>query len=266
MPKKYKSAPTGRIFSTKEEAQADAYGYHVGRRLSEQTKRTPIRYIGGEPDEARDEFWRQEPVLQHAVDSVANLYGISSDVLKARINKEGFVDSNIRDRNYLIKSGHSKNIPRGYEILSNYSNTYEGTNNFGLDTVGDLLSRGKIKLKGKKFYEKVIGKDKTGFDKYGYVYKSPEYHTYDWVNEKNITTNAASGVDIADNFGITAATLRYLRDKAKQDYPNASDYDLDRYSLAYFHRGETGGRKWVNDGAKGYNYRRRLESRGKLTK
>ena len=45
MAKKYKSAPTGRIFSTKKEAQEDAYAYHVAKRLSEQTKRIPIKYI-----------------------------------------------------------------------------------------------------------------------------------------------------------------------------------------------------------------------------
>jgi hypothetical protein len=54
--------------------------------------------------------------------------------------------------------------------------------------------------------------------------------------------------------GIVAAHLKYFKDKAHKDFPNASEYDLNRYSNAYYNRGISGGKKWVKSGAKGYNY------------
>jgi hypothetical protein len=55
--------------------------------------------------------------------------------------------------------------------------------------------------------------------------------------------------------GIVAAHLKYFKDKAQKDFPNASEYDLNRYSNAYYNRGAYGGKKWVKAGAKGYNYK-----------
>lgn len=260
--KKYKSAPTGRVFDTKKEAQEDAYSYHVAKRLSEQTKRTPLRYIGGNPDEARTKFWHQEPVLQHAVDSVAQRYGVDPEVVKYRINHEGFVDHYIQDRNEAVKRGNANWQPRGYRILNDFVGPGAGIAEFGFDDYGTYLEEGKIKLTGKQLYERPDG----------FKYMSPQYYTgYDhdgesYHNEKGRKTNPAAGWDNATNFGMVAAGLKYFKDKAREDFPNASDEDLNRYSLAYFNRGETGGKKWVNNGAQGYDYRRRLESRGKLSK
>ena len=46
-----------------------------------------------------------------------------------------------------------------------------------------------------------------------------------------------------------------FKDQAKEDFPNASEEDLNRYALAYYNRGRVGGKKWVKNGAKGYNYK-----------
>ena len=260
MAKKYKSAPTGRIFSTKKEAQEDAYAYHVAKRLSEQTKRIPIKYIGGKPDEARAEFWRQEPVLQHAVDSVAKRYDVDPELVKYRLNHEGFVDHNIQNRNNAIKSGNQNRIPRGYRILNDFVPNGAGVSEFGLDDYGTYLKEGKIKLTGKQLYERPNG----------FEYMTPQYYVgfsrdgEPYTNEKGRQTNPATGWDNATNFGMVAAGLKYFKDKAKKDFPNVSDEDLNRYSLVYFNRGETGGRKWVKSGAKGYNYKRSLENGGKI--
>lgn len=259
MPTKYKSAPTGRVFNTKREAQEDAYSYHRAKRLSEQTKRIPVTYIGGNPDEARAEFWKQEPVLQHAVDSVAKRYGVNSDAIKYRINHEGFVDHYIQDRNKAVKQGNANFQPRGYSILNDFIGPGDGISEFGFDDYGTYLNEGKIKLTGKQLYERPEG----------VKYMSPQYYTgytrdgKDYVNEKGRKTNPATGWDNATNFGMVAAGLKYFKEQAKKDYPNVSDDDLNRYSLAYFNRGIAGGRKWVDSGAKGYNYKRSLEEGGK---
>lgn len=252
--KKYKSAPTGRIFSTKKEAQEDAYAYHVAKRLSDQTKKIPLRYIGGKPDEARAEFWRQEPVMQHSVDSIANRYNIDSDMLKYRIDKEGFTDEQISFRNYALTDKNAKAealkygspeslVIRGYDLLNSGEYPEAHWNNFGLDDAATYINNGKVNIINEKWGD-----------------------TDPFVNEKGRTTYPAQPKTVADGFGIVAAHLKYFKDLAKKDFPNASDTDLNRYALAYYNRGETGGKEWVNSGAKGYDYRRRLESRGKLTK
>lgn len=259
MPKKYKAKYSGRIYDNKNDAIRDNTSYLNAKRLTEQTKRIPLKYIGGKPDEARAEFWRQEPVLQHAVDSVAKRYGVDPKVVKYRLNHEGFVDHNIQNRNEAIKRGNKNFIPRGYRILNDFVPNGAGISEFGLDDYGTYLEEGKIKLTGKQLYERPNGFEYmppqyyVGFSRDGQVY----------TNEKGRQTNPATGWDNATNFGMVAAGLKYFKDEAKKDFPNASDEDLNRYSLAYFNRGKTGGRKWVKSGAKGYNYKRSLEKGGK---
>lgn len=200
-------------------------------------KKTPITYIGGKPDEARATFWEQEPVMQHAVDSIAKQYGINSDALKYRLNREGFVDSEINSRNNALK--RNKNIERGYDLL-NGEIYNSGAQYFGLDDVGSLITDKKVNLINENWYDE------------------------DFENEKCRHTHAVVGKTTADNIGISAATLKYFTDIAKQDNPNISDYDANRYGLAYYNRGVVGGRKWVKSGAKGYNYKRSLENGGKI--
>ena len=91
------------------------------------------------------------------------------------------------------------------------------------------------------------------------------------INEHGRKVHSANGETVADNIGITAAALKGFRDLANKDFPGTSDYDLDRYANAYYNRGIEGARKWVKNGANGYNFRnggiirRRLISNGKLS-
>lgn len=240
MPIKYKAKYSGRIYANKNDAIRDNASYLKAKRLTEQTKRIPLKYIGGKPDEARAEFWRQEPVLQHAVDSIAGRYGIDSGVLKYRIDHEGFTDKAIQARNVALRYNTQQVVDglRGYNLLHN-RRFGDGVGMFGLDDVGMMIKENKVHPINE-------------------VWRDTEF-----VNEKRRTTNATSSTDFAGNAGLTAATLKYFKDEAKKDFPNASDEDLNRYSLAYFNRGKTGGRKWVKSGAKGYNYKRSLEKGGK---
>lgn len=263
MPRKvYKAKYSGRFYSTREEAIKDNQSWLIAKRLQEQTDKIPVTYIGGNNNkEVRDKFWAQEPVLNHAIDSVAKLYNINPAALKYRINHEGFVDRYIQDRNFAVLKGVGNNLHRGYSILNDYVGLYEGINNFGLDDAGSMFENGDIKLKGKKWYETLDG----------YKYRSPQYYTYNWTNEHERITNAATGADVADNFGITAAILRNKKDKASRDFPNMSDKELDRASVIYFHRGDTGGKKYIQSGKGGYNFRnggfirRRLSTNGELS-
>ena len=234
MPTKYKAKYSGRIYANRNDAINDNVSYLKAKRLTEQTNKIPLRYIGGTPNKARAEFWRQEPVMQHAVDSIAGRYGISSDALKYRLNAEGFVDDQISYRNYALKNNGI--IFRGYENLHDYSPGIS----FGLDDARDYIDSGKVQLINEKWYD-----------------------ANDFINEQGRTTHPVNGETTADNIGIMAAHLKYFKEQAKKDYPNTNENDLNRYALAYYNRGIEGGRKWVKSGAKGYNYKRSLEEGGK---
>ena len=205
----------------------------VAKQLTEQTSKIPIKYLGGSKNNVRKEFWKQEPVFQHAVDSIANQYGISPESLKYRLDREGFTDRLIQRRNDRIKIGAQRFEPRGYELLNNPNYGLAGTQ-IGLDDAKTYIDSGKVKLINENWDE-----------------QGP------FKNEKGRMTYPVNPVTLNDGMGIVAAHLKYFRDKAQQDFPNGSEYDLDRYANAYYNRGTYGGKKWVQAGAKGYNYRKK---------
>lgn len=225
----YKSKYTGNVYNTAREAAIDNRNFLTAQRLAEQTKRIPATYIGGNIDKARATFWKQEPVMQHAVDSIANRYGIDSSALKYRLDKEGFVDGQIKVRNNPDFESY-----RGYDLLHT-NNTISGVEHFGLDDVATLIEQGKVKPINENWWD------------------------VDFTNEKGRQTHGAHGTTVADNIGLMAATLKYFTDEARKDNPNLSNYDANRYGLAYYNRGVSGGKKWATSGAKGYDYRRSLE-------
>ena len=205
----------------------------VAKQLEKQTSKIPIKYLGGSKDNARKEFWKQEPVLQHAVDSVASQYRINPESLKYRLDKEGFTDRLIKRVNASVKQGTQRVHERGYKLLNDPNYGLAGTQ-IGLDDARTYIDSGKVKLINENWYE-----------------QGP------FKNEKGRMTYPVNPVTLNDGIGIVAAHLKYFRDKAQQDFPNASEYDLDRYANAYYNRGALGGKKWVQAGAKGYNYRKK---------
>ena len=67
----------------------------TSKRLAKETQNTPVKYIGGNSNEARKMFWKQEPVFQHAADSISREYGLMPGAYKQRLSHEGFVDGMI---------------------------------------------------------------------------------------------------------------------------------------------------------------------------
>ena len=217
------------VMSEPEQEKQQREAERKAAELSRQTREIPATYIGGTPSETRKEYWRQEPVMQHAVDSIAGEYGISPDLLKYRLNREGFVDRQIEKRNLDTKQGREP--IRGYDLLNfpTYKTSPQaGFMQFGLDDAKTYIDEGKVNLINEQWYEG------TG------------------TNEKGRPVNFVTGVKLKDNLGISAAMLKYFRDTAKKDYPDLSESELDRYAAAYYNRGIEGGRKWAKNGAKGY--------------
>lgn len=179
----------------------------------------PIKhnYIGGARNEAREKYWQQAPIVSHAADSIANEYGINPKLLKERMSLEGFVDASIRENN------KGNNNSSNYGILHKTYGTNDGFHLFGLDDVGTMIDQGKVKLINENFY------------------------TTDNVNEKGRLVHSITGHTTLDNMGIMAATLKYFRDKAKKDFPNASSKYLDKAASIYYNRGAAGGYKYLKN-------------------
>lgn len=208
--------------------------------LIQRTRAIKPTYIGGKTDTARAEFWRQEPIMQHAVDSIAEEYGINSDALKYRLDHEGFTDAAIKMRNYAIQNPKWSDVEeyRGYGLL-NSDKLASGISLFGLDDVATMINEGKVNPINENW------RDGTA------------------TNEKGRETHYATSDNVKGNIGLTAATLKYFTDEARKDNPTASQTDVNRYGLAYYNRGIAGGRKWVKTDGKGYKVKRSLESGGK---
>lgn len=174
------------------------------------------KYIGGTKEESRKTYWEQSPIVSHAVDSIANEYGINPNILKERLSLEGFVDKNIRKNNIGINSSN-------YESLHRPTTPGEAFKSFGLDDAATMIDKGKVKLINETFY------------------------TTDNINEKGRVVHTANGHTPLENIGIMAATLKYFRDEAKKDFPNASNKYLDKAASIYYNRGAAGGYKYLKN-------------------
>lgn len=191
-------------------------------------KGTPIKpsYIGGTTKQARDKYWEQAPIMRHAVDSIANVYGISPKVLRNRLDKEGYTDEQIHHNNNTL--GNTETDRETNRSYSNYSKLhergglYEGTSRYGLDDVFTYIEQGDV----------VPTPDTNYSDHY-------------FINEHGRKTHAVSGETTKDNIDLTAATLKFMRDKAAKDFPNASRIFLDEAAGVYYNRGTTGGKKYM---------------------
>lgn len=199
----------------------------------------PIKkgYIGGTTKESRDKFWKQSPIIRHAVDSIANEYKINPKILKDRLNDEGFVDNSIRIQNqdvyYSKLNKNAGNIDaaneqleqyKGYDLLnSNATHRTGGFAWYGLDDVADFIEQGKVNLINENW--------------------SDSYN----INEHGRNVHSADGETVADNLGLVAATLKYMRDKAAKDFPKASRKFLDEAAGIYYNRGESGGKTYMKN-------------------
>lgn len=213
-------------------------GYLFGDGGENESKYTPLIYIGGTPQETREKYWQEYPRMGEVVDSIAGVYGIDPILIKNNLNHEGFTDNRIKENNDLFEEGEEydkKGIVNDF-LSGKYTNEYNthGFSEYGFDDgVGTPIINNEIVL--------------------------PSHITYDIYpedNEYGKRVQSISGRTPQDNIEITAIMLKHLSDKIKQEYPNLSDYDHNRYVRAFWNKGISNGKKWVQNGAKGYNYRK----------
>lgn len=238
---------------TKAKPKRNNNSVATARRLNAQTNAIKPAYIGGTTDQARQEFWRQEPVLVHATDSIGAAYGIPGELIRNRMNYEGMVDQEIKDRNSLVKRKQTRGISRGYELLHEPQDEGKGFRDYGLDDAATYINNGQTRLINERWTD--------------------EHNT----NEEGRTVHSANGLTTVDNMGIQAATLAMFKNQAKQDFPGLSDAEYNELALAYFNRGIGGGRTYKRSGKKDKRYSIRTtyasggsihikpENRGKFT-
>lgn len=180
-------------------------------------------YIGGTQKQTRDKYWEQAPVVAHAADSIANRYGISKDLLRHRLNHEGYTDTAIQEHNDLADT-HS------YKFLSNPT-WVSGFGLFGLDDTGTFIQEGKVKPINENW-----------------IYKKAN-------NEHDRELNSVSGETIKDNMGLMAGTLKYLRSRAEELHPEFNDQQLDWYTNMMYNRGQAGAKNYYkNNGFGDYKF------------
>lgn len=190
--------------------------YENGRSLPSYQDGKERTYIGGQADEARNKYWNYDTRLSQMTDSVANQYGINPKLLKNRLNNEGFVDFAINNAN--------AGGPIGANLFNGKIEPGAGFELFGTDDTATYINDGKVKLINESWEDALC------------------------VNEKGRTTYSADGITYGDNIGITAATLKYMRDAAKKNLPGASDEFLDNAAATYYTRGIVGGQKFIQNG------------------
>lgn len=185
-----------------------------------------INYIGGTAKESRNKYWKQAPIMRHATDSIANIYDISPELLRNRLDAEGYTDNRIQLHNNTLRNNKNENkLNRDYSNYTNLnrlSGSYDGTNQYGLDDVFTYIEQGDV----------IPTPDTNYFDHY-------------FINEKGRKTHAVTGETTKDNIDLTAATLKFMRDEAKKDFPKASRIFLDEAAGIYYNRGISGGKQYI---------------------
>lgn len=179
-------------------------------------------YIGGTQQEVRDKYWEQNPIIKHATDSIADAYGISGELLRHRLDQEGFTDASIHRNN-----GTSPDIwdykgepedAHSYDYLSTAGYDGVGFAEFGLDDGADYIKSGFVKPIRERWLQSVN------------------------MNEQDRPVNTSDGETMVDNIGLTAAHLKAFRDKAAKDFPGTSRIFLDEAVDTYYKYGPYGGK------------------------
>ena len=193
-------------------------------------KATHVSYIGGDRDAARKAYWEEAPIIKAATDSIAGRYGINPELLRNRLNKEGFTDHAIANYNAIniYVPQESRDAMRhkvlSYNFINRDATIDDATSSFGLDDAATYINSGLASLINERWQDT------------------------EFKNEKGRETHPASGITGKDNMGIMAAVIKGFRNQAAKDFPNATSEELDNYANIYYNRGITGGRNYINNG------------------
>lgn len=166
------------------------------------------------------------PEINQTVDSIANAYNINPALINNRLLYEGFIDKVARQHDNSIKSiktGHFTYPEHYYDLFRS------GFSTFGTDDAATYIKSGKAKLINEPWEEETA------------------------TNENGRVVHSVN-TDWKSNIGILASMLKMFRDNAKNDFPGLSEDRYDELSLAYFNRGDAGGKRYHLSGEKDNRY------------
>lgn len=178
--------------------------------------------------ETAEKYWKQAPIMRHATDSIANIYNINPALLKDRLNKEGFTNDAIQENNKNTKNKDKINNASNYSKLHqlnllDFSNEHT-QDLYGLDDGYYYIERGDV-----------VPTIETN------------YKDHYFINKFGRRTHAVHGETVNDGINLTAATLKYFKDKASEDFPNSSRIFLDEAAGVYYNRGSQGGKHYMKN-------------------
>lgn len=184
------------------------------------------RWLPGSTNEDRNQYWEQAPIMKHATDSIAGIYGINPELLRYRLNKEGFTDHAINENNKSYKKGSRS--ASNYDMLHKLNQldfSDEHTQDYyGLDDGFYYIERGAA-----------VPTPETNYDDH-------YFH-----NSQGRRTHAVHGETTEDGISLMGATLKMFRDKAEKDWPNADRRFLDEAASIYYNRGAAGGKRYLKN-------------------
>ena len=188
-----------------------------------------LDYIGGTTEQSRANFFNKMPNVSQFVDSIAPKYNITSELLRHRLSKEGFVDKAIKEYNNRSNKDEQQNFNNN--ILND--TIYNGFHQFGLDNGYEYLTKRKTGLKD-----------------------DVEWYDVEAENEKGKTVKAATGKTVRDNIILQAAILEHLKDEMKSK--GVPEEKLETWTNAAFNLGPY--HKDLNDSTfieKNYNFKKK---------
>ena len=179
------------------------------------------KLVYGSNEATRARVKEKYPVINQVVDSVAKAYDLNPSVLNNRVDTEGIIDRIAQLNDEAVEGARDfrhnwqTNNPRGYGFPTN------GFRWYGLDDVATLIEQGKVQPINEVWED-------------------------EWnENEKGRMVHSASGKTWVDNIGLMGATLKYFRSLVEKDFPGKDDKFYDEGALAYWNRGRTGGKKYM---------------------
>lgn len=179
------------------------------------------KVVYGSNEATRARVREKYPVINQVVDSVAKAYDLNPSVINNRVDSEGIIDRIAQLNDEAVEGARDfrhnwqTNDPRRYDFPTN------GFRWYGLDDVATLIEQRKVQPINEAWED-------------------------EWnENEKGRMVHSASGKTWVDNIGLMGATLKYFRSLVEKDFPGKDDKFYDEGALAYWNRGRTGGKKYM---------------------
>lgn len=174
--------------------------------------------------DTRRQYWNYDTKLSQVVSDISSQYGIDPRLVISRLSREGLIDSAIRLNNRIVQGEQED----GDELYDKSILDIEQENlpflNFGLDTIFDRYTKGKVKT------------------------NRPIFMTRYNIDNESENVNTAFTDNMYDTLELFIAELASRQQEVKAKYPNLSKEDLTSATNANFNATRKYFDKMMKDG------------------